>query len=153
VLVENYRAFLRFLEKRVESRAAAGDLLQEAFLRAAARADEERSEETPIRWFHRVLRNGVIDRSRRRGADARPNEGLERALARAAQVPEEWSAGACRCILALAEGLDPKLAWVLRRIEVEGPSIRGFAEEDEISLTNAGVRVHRARQELKRRVV
>lgn len=152
VLVANHRAFLAFLEKRVESRAAAEDLLQEAFVRAAERGEEERSEEGLVRWFYRVLRNAVIDHYRRRGASARRDEALERDLGSSANLPEAWNEEACRCVLALAEGLKPELARALRRIEVEGTSIRDLAEEEGISLTNAGVRVHRARQELKRRV-
>jgi len=40
VLVENQRAFLRYLEGRVGDRALAEDILQEAFARVVARRDQ-----------------------------------------------------------------------------------------------------------------
>lgn len=45
-LVENHRAFLRFLERRVGSRETAEDLLQEAFGRAIERVDALREAST-----------------------------------------------------------------------------------------------------------
>lgn len=152
VLVADHRAFLSFLEKRVESRAAAEDLLQEAFVRAAESGEDERSEERLVRWFYRVLRNAVIDHYWRRGASVRRDEALERELENSADLPEAWREEARRCVLTLVEGLNPEYARALRRIEVEGVPIREFAEAEGISLTNASVRVHRARQALKRRV-
>ena len=49
-LVENHRAFLRFLAPRVGSREAAEDILQAAFGRAVAHADELR-DESAVAWF------------------------------------------------------------------------------------------------------
>ena len=69
--VENHRRFLAFLERRVESRAAAEEILQEAFVRGLGQADEIRDDERAVAWFYRLLRNAVIDHYRARGAEAR----------------------------------------------------------------------------------
>jgi RNA polymerase sigma factor (sigma-70 family) len=61
VLVENHRAFLRFLERRVGDRALAEDLLQDAFTRNLDRLSDV-PEEGLVPWFYRVLRNAAIDR-------------------------------------------------------------------------------------------
>jgi RNA polymerase sigma factor (sigma-70 family) len=64
VLVENHRAFLRFLERRVGDRALAEDLLQDAFVRNLDRLSDV-PDEGLVPWFYRVLRNAAVDRHRR----------------------------------------------------------------------------------------
>ena len=51
------------------------------------------------------------------------------------------------------DGSLPEYAEVLRRIEVDGASVKSFAEEARISSSNAGVRVFRAREALRKKVV
>ena len=65
VLVENHRAFVRFLERRVGDRAAAEDLIQDAFTRNMDRLSNL-PDEALVPWFYRVLRNAAIDRQRRK---------------------------------------------------------------------------------------
>ena len=72
-LVANHRQFLSFLEKRVESREAAEDILQEAFVRGRD-SSSLRSAESATSWVYRVLRNAVVDHYRRRGTEARALE-------------------------------------------------------------------------------
>src|SRR5689334_16789747 len=63
-LVANRREFLAFVERRVGGdRALAEEILQDAFVRTLDRAVEIR--ESAVGWFYRVLRNAIIDRSRR----------------------------------------------------------------------------------------
>ena len=70
-LVESHRQFLAFLERRVGSRAAAEDILQDAFVRGLRRADTLRSEESAVAWFYRLLRNAIADHFRRRRREER----------------------------------------------------------------------------------
>jgi RNA polymerase sigma-70 factor (ECF subfamily) len=74
-LVDSHRQFLSFLEKRVESRAVAEDILQSAFVRGLERGSEVRDEESVVAWFYRVLRNAVIDHYRHRESTERAYEG------------------------------------------------------------------------------
>lgn len=71
---------LRFLERRDGSRAAAEDLLQDAFVKTLGRLDAVPGEAL-MPWFYTVVRNGVIDRARRIGRD-------DRGLAAPAQEPD-----------------------------------------------------------------
>src|SRR5262245_36920090 len=64
-LVSAHSAFLGFLERRVESREAAEDILQTAFVRGLERGADV-DDEKVVAWFYRVLRNAVIDHYRRR---------------------------------------------------------------------------------------
>jgi RNA polymerase sigma-70 factor (ECF subfamily) len=53
----------------------------------------------------------------------------------------------------LSETLKPEYAQALRRIDVDGMSVQAYAAEAGITANNAGVRVFRARQTLRKRVV
>lgn len=151
-LLEGRRIFLAFLERRVGSRAAAEDILQEAFVRGMRHADSLRSQESAVAWFYRLLRNAIADHFRRRRSE-------ERALARlAAEAPAEAAAerdledAVCACVRALVDTLKPEYASALRRIDLDGASLAAYAAEVGITANNAGVRAHRARLALRRQV-
>ncbi len=55
ILVDNHREFLKFLERRVGSRAVAEDILQEAFARGLDRLQSLRDDESAVAWFYRIL--------------------------------------------------------------------------------------------------
>src|SRR4249920_3664113 len=77
-LVDSHRQFLSFLQRRVESREVAEDILQSAFVRGLERGAEVRDEESAVAWFYRVLRNATIDHYRHRGSTDRALEGWAR---------------------------------------------------------------------------
>lgn len=149
-LVENHRAFLAFLERRVGDRAVAEDILQTAFTRSLERLDTLREGESAVAWFYRSLRNAVVDHWRRSGARSRAVEAFGAELD---EGDEETTREVCRCVARLAETLKPEYAAALRRIEVDELAVRDFAAEAGISAGNAAVRVFRAREALRRQVV
>jgi DNA-directed RNA polymerase specialized sigma24 family protein len=55
-LLENHRAFLRYLERRVGNRALAEDILQDAFAKVVARPEQAPTDEAIVPWFYRTLR-------------------------------------------------------------------------------------------------
>lgn len=150
-LLENHGVFLGFLERRLHNRALAEDILQDAFVRSIDKVGTIRDEEAAVAWFYRMLRNAVIDHQRR-GATA------ERALRDLAEELENETAGAdshqvvCRCVAALAGTLKPEYAEAIRRVELDGVAVKDYAAEAGISGNNAGVRVFRARDALRRQV-
>jgi len=150
-LVDNHRTFLRFLESRVGSREVAEDILQAAFGRAVAHADELR-DESAVAWFYRVLRNAVTDHFRRADVARR---GVA-AFAREVEVelaPPEVQDAICGCVRTLASVLKLEYAEALERVDVEGMAIKDFAAMKGITASNAGVRLFRARSALKKQVV
>ena len=147
--VENHRRFLAFLERRVESRAAAEEILQEAFLRGLERAGEILDDERAVAWFYRLLRNAVVDHYRRRGAETRGLEALARELGDASEPPPEIEAALCRCFEALLSALRPEYSEILRRVDLEGSRPADFARETGLTANNAMVRLHRARRALR----
>ena len=118
-LVENHRAFLRFLERRVGSREEAEDILQEAFGRSLEKLDGLGDGESIVRWFYRVLRNAAIDHYRRKAAAGRALEAFAGSL-NAAVPPPEVQNEICGCVRTLAETLKPEYAAALQEIDVEG---------------------------------
>src|SRR3954468_21816623 len=152
VLAENGRAFLSFLERRVGGRELAEDVLQDAFARSLDKLPAT-SEESAVAWFYRVLRNAVVDHYRRGGASERALAALARQLDHQAEPDLDERNAVCRCVARLSETLKPEYALALRRIDVDGLSVRDYAAEAGITANNAGVRVFRARQALRKRVV
>ena len=152
-MAENRTAFLSFLERRVGHHETAEDLLQESFARSMDRLPLE-PEESVTAWFYRVLRNGVIDHYRRRGVSERALASLQNELEEAPPEasPDERDA-VCRCVARLSETLKPEYAQALRRVDVDGVSVRDFASEAAITPNNAAVRLFRARETLRKRVV
>ena len=101
-LVENHRAFLAFLERRVGRRDVAEDLLQEAFARGLDKLATLRDGEAALGWFYRTLRNAVVDHHRRAAAEGRALERLAGELDPSAPA-HELRVEACRCVLRLAD--------------------------------------------------
>lgn len=151
-LVANHRDFLAFLERRVGDRAVAEDLLQEAFVRSLDRLGELRDDDSVRAWFFRTLRNAVTDHYRRHDAAGRRLEVLAEALDPAGSEDAEAAGLVCACVSRIAGLLKPEYAEALQRVELEGVPVVAYARELGISEGNAGVRVFRARQALRREV-
>ena len=149
-LVANHRDFLAFVEKRVGNRALAEEILQDAFVRSIDKLDTVR--DTAIGWFYRVLRNAIIDHHRRSAAAQRRNDAYARDDELAAGDDEELQRVVCACVAQLAGTLKPEYAAALKRVEVDGVSVKDYADEAGISANNAGVRVFRAREALRKQV-
>ena len=152
ILLENHRAFLRYLERRVGDRALAEDILQEAFTRNLERI-EALPDEAVVPWFYRTLRNATIDQYRRRGAADRALEAFAREMQTHDVPAEEMAAEICACVTRLAATLKPEYAEALQTIDVQGLPVKAFAEQKGLSASNAGVRVFRARDALRKRVI
>lgn len=152
--MENHRRFLAFLERRVGSRAVAEDLLQEAFVRGLARAPSLRRTESATAWFYRVLRNALTDHFRRQQAESRALAAVATEMPMAAEPEdEELRRTICSCIGGLIDTLKPEYASAIRRVELEDVPVRQFAAEAGITPNTAAVRLHRARESLRRQVV
>jgi RNA polymerase sigma-70 factor (ECF subfamily) len=151
-LLDNHRAFLRYLERRVGDRALAEDILQDAFAKVVDRPEQAPPDERIVPWFYRTLRNAAIDRFRRRGAETRAVEAFAREIEAHTTPEPEMEAEICACVGRLAGTLKPEYAEALRAIDVQGTPVKAFAEQLGLSSSNAGVRVFRAREALKKRV-
>lgn len=140
--------FLAFLERRVRDRAIAEDVLHDALARALTSGSPLRDPQALTAWFYQIMRNVLIDHSRRVGARERAHGGA--ALETPDTVEAEADrATACKCVTQLAGELDAKLAQAIQRVDVDGVSIAAYAEELGITPNNARVRLHRGRAALR----
>ena len=152
LLLENHARFLGFLERRIGSRDEAEDLLQEAFVRSLDRAPPMADSDSAIAWFYRVLRNALIDHYRRTDTRSRAFERLAAEAEASAEPDSEMENVVCACVMSLVETLKPEYGEAIRRVDLEGDSVKGYAEGLGITPSNAGVRLHRAREALRRQL-
>ncbi|MEX0691304.1 MAG: sigma-70 family RNA polymerase sigma factor [Gemmatimonadales bacterium] len=154
VLVANHERFLTFLSTRMGSRADAEDLLQDAYIKGMEKGDQLEDPGSAVAWFYRLLRNALTDWYRRRGAEdrARINYAAREDLVEDPRDPALFDA-VCACALELAGTLKPVYADVIRAVDLGDQPVKDYAAHAGISATNAGVRLHRARQALRERVI
>jgi RNA polymerase sigma-70 factor (ECF subfamily) len=153
-LVDNHRRFLSFLERRVPSREIAEDILQDAFVRGITKAPALGDAEAITAWFYRVLRNAIADHYRHAGAEQRAHtQVLAEAEDSVAPTDSELFETVCACVRDLVGTLKPEYAESIRRVDLEGASVKEFASEQGITANNAAVRLHRAHRALKKQVV
>jgi RNA polymerase sigma factor (sigma-70 family) len=152
-LLENHRSFLRYLERRVGDGALAEDILQDAFAKVVSRPEQAPTDEAIVPWFYRTLRNAAIDQFRRRGVAERAHNAFARELETHEVPTDDMETEICACVSRLATTLKPEYAEALQAVEVAGTPVKTFAEQNGLSANNAGVRVFRAREALKKRVM
>lgn len=156
-LVKNKRAFLSFLERRVESRDAAEEILQAAFAKTVEKSADIRDDERAVAWFYRLLRNALVDEYRR--ADAKKRMLAAEASAQAFReeravtvTDDELERVVCGCFEELLPTLKAEYAQIVRAVDLEGRAVAAVALELGITGNNASVRLLRARQALRRRL-
>jgi RNA polymerase sigma-70 factor (ECF subfamily) len=151
-LVASHRQFLAFLQARVESRAVAEDILQSAFVKGLEHGADVRDEQSAVAWFYRVLRNAMIDHYRRRASTERAMDGWGKEFAAHTAPEAELKDEICQCVSGLLDTLKPEYRDALRIIDLDEGSLNDLAEQAGISAGNAAVRVHRAREALRKQV-
>jgi RNA polymerase sigma-70 factor (ECF subfamily) len=152
-LLDLRRRFLSFLQRRVNDRAIAEDILQSAYLRALEAKGRLREDESAVAWFYRILRNAVIDHYRRRTTEG---AGLERwafALENSSVPEPRLQETTCQCIAGALEVITPAYSALLREVDLNEGSLADYASAQGITPGNAGVRAHRARAALRRQLI
>lgn len=144
--------FLAFLQRRLESREVAEDILQAAFVRGMERGGELRDDESAVAWFYRLLRNAVIDHYRRKATADRAAKQWVRELETETRPDAMIQDVACGCVKEVLVELKPEYREAIQLVDLEDRSLRELAVTVGIAENNAGVRVHRAREALRKAV-
>ncbi len=147
-LLAHHGRFLAFLERRLGRRADAEEVLQGAYLKALEKGLPEAGDEAAVAWFHRVLRSALVDRVRRTGTEQRAATRLAAEL-EAGSEPE-LRAALCACLEDALPALRPEYAEVVREVDLAARPLAEVAARRGITVNNATVRLHRARQALRR---
>jgi RNA polymerase sigma-70 factor (ECF subfamily) len=148
-LLAHRARFVSFVRSRIGDREAAEDIVQEALAQVVAQPRHIAGQDL-MRWFYRVLRNAMIDRHRRRTAEARA---LERWKVDPTTHPDAGSPRrACGCVRSALDGLPAKSRAILEAVELRGMTPSAYGRAHDISSGNAAVRLHRARRLLADRL-
>lgn len=151
-LLAHRQVFKAFLASRLGNETDAEDLLQNGLVKALNRAGEVKDGEKAVAWFYQLLRNVVIDHVRSRSAAARRDEAwATNAITLADDADTERHI--CACFEKMLPALKPTHAELLRRVELQGESVAQVAAALGITPNNASVTLHRARGELRTRLV
>ncbi len=152
-LVANHERFLAFLRPRVGSDEIAEEILQAAFVKGVEKSGTIRDGESAVAWFYRLLRNALIDHYRKADAERRGQDRLaDESQGAVAELETELESTVCACIGGLVPTLKPEYAEMIRRVDLEGETLGSVAEALGVTSNNAGVRLHRARQALRKRL-
>lgn len=150
LLATERRKFLNFVRTRVRDSDAAEEILQKASLKVIARVDTLRDTARAEAWIYRILRNEIQDHYRRSAVLERRTAELGPDIA--AKLPIQTTSRPCPCALEEMSALRPGYSEALRTMEIEDEPIASHATRTGISLSNATVRLHRARKALRTRV-
>jgi RNA polymerase sigma factor (sigma-70 family) len=152
-LIAQRKHFFAFVQRRVSDHALAEDILQSAYLRAFEHRDDFRSSESITAWFYRLLRNAVIDNYRRHTSKQKALATWARELEGSAHLPAEFQDEVCACLNGILRSLKPEYSEILRAVDIDEQRVQDFAQQHRLSISNAGVRVHRARAALRKRLL
>jgi RNA polymerase sigma-70 factor (ECF subfamily) len=150
-LAEVHDSFLQFLRRSLRNDSDAREVMQQFYLRVVVHASQLRNEESALMWLRRVLQSTVSDFRRRAAARGRAEADFAR---KDAAVPppsiDDLDALVCLCLYKLLPLLRPDYAEVLRRVDMENEPREAVAAALGLTLGNLTVRLHRARQALRR---
>jgi RNA polymerase sigma-70 factor (ECF subfamily) len=138
VLVAHHGKLLGFLERRLGSRADAEEVLQAAYVPAREKGVADDDGGGIVTWFYRVLRNALVDRSRRHDAERRSTERLARELEERHEPALEEVV--CACMHDLLPTMKPEYADVVRAVDLEQRALADVAAVGAITVNNATVR-------------
>lgn len=121
----------------------AEEILQAASLKALSQAHQLSDPAKADAWVRQVVRHQVIDEFRRRqAASPVPLDGND-----VAEPPDDSID--CTCVFAQAKLLASSHSDILQRVVIDGVPVSRVACDLGISVNNAMVRLHRARNALK----
>jgi RNA polymerase sigma-70 factor (ECF subfamily) len=148
-LTEHRRDFLRFLTRHLGTVDAAEEVLQQFYSRAVSKAFHLRRRESILAWLYRLLSTVLADHVRREAIRRRQEAAYARQQA-LVQEGSELESTVCTCLYKLLPTLKPEYADILRRVDLLGEPRQKVAAALGLSVNNVTVRLHRARQGIKR---
>lgn len=156
IYAEHHARILRYLTRMVGAQDAE-DLAQEVFIRAAKAYDGFRHEAKIETWLYRIATHVAVDRLR--GTASRRETMLGEELGEVAEDGREAGStleektlrrAANECIRNVIYGLPENYRTPLILSELEGFTNREIAEILEVSLDTVKIRLHRAKDKLKK---
>jgi RNA polymerase sigma-70 factor (ECF subfamily) len=155
-LHDHYRSRVLRYVTRLVGETEAEDVTQAVMLKISRALPGFRGDSSVSTWIYRIATNAALDRLRRRSAQPMAESELEAegdvppeaqaASAETAAMREEMSA----CIRGFVERLPQSYRTVMVLSELEGFANEEIAAILEVSLPTVKIRLHRAREKLRR---
>ncbi|MBI5689173.1 MAG: sigma-70 family RNA polymerase sigma factor [Verrucomicrobia bacterium] len=152
-LLAQRQAFRSFLAARLGNAADADDLLQHGLVKALRQAPELKEEEKAVAWFYQILRRAAVDFRRSRTAARRREQAWTEDFMALSANDATAARAVCACLDHVISTLKPSQAHLLRLVEWQGASVAAAAAELGLTPNHASVALHRARQELRRKLL
>ncbi len=153
-LVESQRQLLGFLQRRLGNAEEAEEVLQAFMVRAIERSAQLRDARMVRGWLSRVLATTIAVHQRR--AVKRRQQEVVMSPDDLEKFPfvsdAELDEAVCNCLHRLLPTIKPEYAEVVRRVDLLGEPRDRVAANLGVTLNNVGVRLHRGRQALKKRL-
>lgn len=153
-LIACRQRFLHFFQRHLRRHEDVEDVLQDFCLKAIRGALTVRDQDKLDAWLHRVSRNTLIDHYRQcaswRRAEAAYSCEMESIVS--GLGPQENEVPPCDCLHDAIRMLRPDYADILRRIDLEEQPREQVAAELGLTANNVGVRLHRARRALRKKL-
>ncbi|MCA9534400.1 MAG: RNA polymerase sigma factor [Myxococcales bacterium] len=146
---ERYLAIIRGRAGGSLSASDSEEVLHGALERALLRADQVQDPTKAAAWVGRVVRNAVVDELRKRRYLTLPLEDLDLP----ALNDDEAAGPDCLCVLVQAEQLKAEYSEILRHVVLDGQALGAAAHSLGLTPNNASVRLHRAKQALRERLL
>lgn len=149
-LAEGHDALLQYLIRRLGSRDEAEEVLSAFYVRVLSRARDIRQPASLHGWLRRVLETTLADHYRQQTASRKTE--TDWAVTTIANASEKTERTLCPCFYQLLPTLKPAYAEVIRRVDLEGEPRKRVATDLGTTVNTLGVRLHRGRAALKRRL-
>jgi RNA polymerase sigma-70 factor (ECF subfamily) len=153
---EFHEALLGFVRRRVRSREAAEDILQDVMLRIHRNVAEVERAEAVGAWVHAIARNAITDHYRSASVRREVASGSEvdpEAASESEADTQDVRGELAACVSPLLKQLSPSFREALTLTEIEGLTQAKAAERLGISLSGMKSRVQRGRRQLKQVLV
>lgn len=148
----HHAELLGFLTHRLADVDSANDVLHDVFMKAMRQGHGFCDLDNPRAWLFQVARNSLVDRSRAaRPADPMPS-GIDELPAPESPVLAPID-DLANCVTRCMDELGADDAAIVRACDLEGRTVRSFAEDLGMSLPAAKSRLLRARQRLRARLI
>ena len=154
VMVDVYPNLRRFLIRRLGDKDEAADVLHDFYVKVLLRVGDVREKEKLRAWMFRVLETSLIDYYRAQ-SKKRQSEIAYCYLELASldnDVEDDLDFIDCKCLYKLLPTLKPDYTEILWRAELIGEPRKTIAATLSISESNLRVRLHRAREALRKRL-
>ncbi|MFH1340619.1 MAG: sigma-70 family RNA polymerase sigma factor [Pseudomonadota bacterium] len=149
-LADIHDTFLQFLRRNLRNESDAEEAMQQFYLRVVVHASQLRKEESVLAWLRRLLQSALSDYRRRAAARERAEADFARKDEATPPSTDDLETFVCMCLYKLLPLLKPEYTEILRRVDLENEPREAVAAALGLALGNLTVRLHRARQALRR---